>query len=551
MLEKRSRIILAIFTVLIVCLGVRIFYLQVYSGKVLSKSASAQRTVNSEIERPRGQILDRNGIPFTDRNERIIIALKPLLLRGKDEEIGRICEILGVDFYKTKREIEFKTEPLLFDAGREVRDSLLKLNIQGLSVINSLKRYDESSVAKHLLGYLNKVDKVGGAGLEKSYEKTLQTDEEDYIGAVTDAKKNLIRGLGYRINAGGSGKELNVKLTLDYHIQKITEEAMERNKITGAVVIEDVCTGEIVAMASKPDFDQNSVENYLNSPNKELFNRAVASYNLGSIFKIIVTAVMLEANVDPDNELFCPGYIRVGDKEIKCTSYAAGGHGWVNLDQAFALSCNPYFINEGIKLGHKPLLEMGAKFGLGSPTGIKEQGVEESSGRLPDIRRYFSNGDVANISIGQGDILATPLQVADLVATVANGGIKNKINIVDSVIDSEGNKIRDLKVKKWERVIPKQISDGIRRMMEEVTVSGTGKKASLEKFGGAGGKTGSAETGQYIDGNKVVHAWFAGYFPRLNPKYSVAVFVEDGKMGGQVAAPVFEEIAEEIMKKGY
>ncbi|NLD46274.1 MAG: peptidoglycan glycosyltransferase, partial [Clostridiaceae bacterium] len=355
----------------------------------------------------------------------------------------------------------------------------------------------------------------------------------------------------YRIIGTGKEEKQNVKLTIDYHIQKITEEVMDKYGLKGAVVIEDVVSGDIIAMVSKPDFNPNMIEEYLNSSNNELFNRAVASYNLGSIFKIIVLASAYNNNINPQMYYFCPGYVSLGDKEFRCSSYYKGGHGLVSLEEAFASSCNPYFIELGLKVGHKSILETARLFGLDTVTGISHQGINESSGNLPDDNTHFTYGDTANISIGQGDVMATPLQVADIVATIANGGIKNKINIVDSIVDSRGSQIKKIREDNGQRIISKEVCDKIKHLMEEVTITGTGTKANLDAYGGAGGKTGSAETGQYINGEKVVHAWFAGYFPKRNPKYSISVFIENGKSGGTVAAPLFEEIAKNIMNKGF
>jgi len=408
-------------------------------------------------------------------------------------------------------------------------------------------------LARHIIGYVNKSDRIGAAGIEASYENILNSGTDKIVGVITDATDNPLYGLGYRLmDEEKKGKKLNVKLTLDYHIQKIVEEVMTEHNVSGAVVVEDVNSGDIVAMASKPDFDQNRVDEYLDSPGKELFNKAVASYNLGSIFKIIDAASALESHQYLDDKFFCKGYIEVGDKIIKCGSYDTGGHGEVNITRAFALSCNPYFIELSIRMGPERIIEMARKLGFGSITGIKNQGVDESGGSLPDInRKNFTHGDTANMSIGQGEVLATPIQVADLVATVANGGIKNKINIVDSIVDEDGNKVSNIKKQEGRRVMSKKTSDFIRSMMEEVVDTGTGAGVRLEEYGGSGGKTGSAETGLSSEKGNVVQAWFAGYFPRVNPKYSIAVFVEDGRAGNKTAAPVFEAIAEKIMRKGY
>lgn len=326
---------------------------------------------------------------------------------------------------------------------------------------------------------------------------------------------------------------------------------MDRNNVRGAIVVEDVNSGDIVAMASKPDFDQNNVIQYLDSSGNELFNKAVASYNLGSIFKIIDAAVMFEVKNRWEEPYLCTGSIWIGDREFKCYSYKDGGHGFVDLKGAFSLSCNTYFINAALGMEPASLIEMAGRFGLGNYTGIGGQGVDESSGNLPSIDAWFSGGDIANISIGQGEIMATPLQVADLVATIANGGVKNKVNIVDSIVDELDRKVKNIRQKSSKRIISKDVANRIKELMESVVTEGTGTMIDLEEYGGAAGKTGSAETGQYEGGEKVVHAWFAGYFPRNNPRYSVAVLVENGKVGGKTAAPLFQEIAGEIMKKGY
>lgn len=548
MSDKRNLILFSIFFTLFMALAARIFYYQVCIGKTLSSAASAQRITNADLERPRGDILDRSGIPLTDRTKKYTAVLKPLYLKNSPDELSKICEVLELDFYKMKREVEMKREPILFETTSEKKDLILSMSMNGVSFITSLKRYDNTSVARHIVGYLNRADQVGQTGIEKHYEDILKYNKQNTIGVVTDAKNNLVQGLGYRLVKPGSDEgKLNIKLTLDYHIQKIVEDVMNKNNITGAVVVEEVHSGDIAAIASKPDFDQNEVEKHLQSPQNDLFNRAVASYNLGSIFKIIDVALLFSLGEDAEEKYYCHGFIKVGDKEFKCSSYNEGGHGLVDLNTAFAKSCNPYFINMGIKMGYKNIINMAQSFGMGSFTGVKDQGINESRGNLPAVSRYYSYGDIANISIGQGEIMATPLQVADIVATVANGGIKNRINIVDSVTDSDGNIVRNLRNKQGERIISKEVAERIKRLMEEVTVSGTGIEANMEEYGGAGGKTGSAETGH----KGIVHAWFAGYFPQKDPRYSVAVFVENGQYGGKTAAPVFAEIAREMVKKGY
>ena len=572
---------------LFVALLARFAYIQFVSYGELSESAFEQRLSNTQIEKMRGNIIDRNGITFTNRERSYTAFIKTAFIPKSPGEREKVCRTLGISS-DTLNKLTSKSKPTLIETDEAGSKAIKELNTNWVTILNSLKRYDDGTLAKHVVGYLSKKDRVGQSGVERAYEKELRDNSAYEIGTVTDAAKNPIRGLGYRIRDLSSDKKQNVRLTLDYHIQQIVEDALNKYGISGAAVVEDVVTGDILAMASRPDYDQNAVENYLNSSGNELFNKATAAYNLGSVFKIIDAAAFFEnpdiilddaANIAINNNLpgntsenlstgllgsisaggankshfidnghyYCEGAVNINGLIFKCSSYYQGGHGILNMEQAFALSCNSYFIELCQKVGYRELIDMARKFGLGSQTGISGQGVAESAGSLPKSDTYYSQADIANLAIGQGTLLATPLQVADIVATVANGGIKNRVNIVDSVIDDDGNVVREVRVKEGQRVISTYTANSIKKLMEAVTEYGTGTDAGIGLSGGAGGKTGSAETG--IQGK--VHAWFAGYFPKNGPRYSIAVFVENGQLGGKVAAPVFAEIARGMVGKGY
>ncbi|KNY24879.1 peptidoglycan D,D-transpeptidase FtsI family protein [Pseudobacteroides cellulosolvens] len=548
-LNKRFSLVVNFFIIIFVLLVSRIFYIQFFQGEKLDSDASAQRISAATIEKPRGSIVDRNFIPFTNRAVESSLVLEPLLLRGKNEYIQKLSGALGINVEKLKGEIACKKVPIIMEIQPEKIDEAHSLKGRGVSVLNKLKRYGEYSLLAHVLGYLNKTDHVGAAGLEKFYDNDLKASNENSIRIVTNANDKILQGIGCRIKrAGTDGGMLGVKLTVDYHIQKITEDIMAKYSMNGAVVVEDVNTGDIVAMASSPEFNQNDVGRYLKSPLNELFNRAVASYNIGSVFKVVSAAAALESNISLGDDYICNGIIKLGDREFRCSSYDRGGHGKIGFSEAFANSCNTYFIDLGIKVGSKRLITMAEKFGFGKVTGIGSQGVDEAGGNIPSVKDSYTDGDIANMSIGQGGIMATPVQVADMIATVANGGIKNQVNIIDSIIDADGKEVRKVRRSGWNRVISKNTAQKLSEMMAATVEHGTGTKAKPEENFIACGKTGSAETGVYINGEKVVHGWFAGYFPGNNPKYSVAVFVENGKSGGQAAGPIFKEIAEGIFR---
>lgn len=549
---KRIRIILFVFLAIFSCLLTRLFYIQIVGGGGLSKEASAQRVNNVRIESVRGDFLDRSGIKLTGRTQKITAVLKPALLRDQSQIINQLCGILGLEPEKTMEEIQRKNTPILVEIDQETKALITSMNIDGVSFVNSLGRYNTDTKAKHLLGYLNKVDNIGINGLEKLFEKTLNYGKEDSIAVITDGSNDLLTGLGYRIIKDDEKRnsKLDIKLTLDYHIQDIIEKALDSRNLTGAIVVEEVKTGDIVGICSKPDFDPNDIEKYLSNNKRPLYNRAVAQYNIGSVFKLVDLAAIFEQQPDYNMVFSCPGYIQIADTEFKCSSYETGGHGTVDINTALAKSCNAYFINMSLDLGADPILNMCKKFGLGENTALTKQGIGEARGIIPVKADLKNPGDIANMSIGQGQIMATPVQIADMVATIANGGVKNNVNLLDSVVNSSGNKVRDLRETSQEEVISKASADRIMALMEGVVSEGTGKKANMDGYGGAGGKTGSAETGQYIDGEKIIQAWFAGYFPAGSPKYSVAVFIEDGRSGGEAAAPIFAEIGSEIMKLG-
>ena len=553
MLQNRLKRVAIVFLIIFISLVARMFYIQIISSSMLSQKASAQRVSNIEIENVRGDFLDRNGIRFTSRISKITAVLKPLLLKKEaDATLIEICSLTGLDAQKTIEKIRTTKNPILIDVDQETRALIMSKNIEGISFVNSLDRYGTDTKAKHILGYINQVDNVGSFGLEKQYESILNFGKDTTIGVVTDANNNLLDGLGYRVIKPDTkqNKKLDIQLTLDYHIQSIIENALDKRGLTGAVVVEDVSNGNIVGICSKPDFNPNDVQNYLNNNKQPLYNRALAQYNIGSIFKLVDLAAVYEINPSFNEIYNCTGYIQVGNSLIRCSSYEKGGHGEIDISSALANSCNSYFINFSMNLGIEPILSMAQSLGLGKTTGLTLQKIDEAKGVLPNSKDIVNPGDLANISIGQGSVLATPVQIADMVATIANGGNKHNVNIVNCVTDNEGNKIRDLANRSETRVMSKATAQSIRDLMVGVIRSGTGKKANLDGYGGAGGKTGSAETGQLIEGEKVTQAWFAGFFPVTKPKYSVAIFIENGKSGSEAAAPIFQEIGEEIIKKG-
>ncbi|NLM43578.1 MAG: penicillin-binding protein 2, partial [Clostridiales bacterium] len=322
----------------------------------------------------------------------------------------------------------------------------------------------------------------------------------------------------------------------------IVEKVMDDNDVNGAVVVMDIKTGDILAMASHPDYEQDNVKQYINSSGEELINKAIWPYDLGSIFKIVVAASAIESGeIDLNKKYRCDGSIVVGNTTINCSTYDSHKDREITIDEAFALSCNTTFVKIGMELGANTVLDMARKLGLGEKQCFEL--IEEKAGYIP-----MSDEDgIGNISIGQGKIQVTPLQVTSMMSTIANNGIKYSCRLVDELVNEDGRTIKKIERSSPQVVLSPTTAYRLKSMLRDVTIFGTGTEADIgEKYGGSSGKTGTAETG--MDNGNIIHAWFTGYIPSNNPEYAITVFINNGKSGGKTAAPIFRQIGERIIE---
>lgn len=548
-MKKRIVGLLYIITFIFILLTIRLVKLQVVDNKEMFEKVVSQRFISARVNNLRGEIYDRNLIPLTDNDEKSCLIIMPQLIDNAEETSKLISENIGLDYNILLRDIKEK-KPMSFIIDEEKINIIKNKLPKGISITKTTSRYGENSIARHIIGYTNS-DNVGQSGIEKGFDDYLKRNGYQSISVFKDPFNIAIPGLGLRAVETFSNKiKTNVKLTIDYHFQNIIEKAFEKYNYTGAAVLLDVQNGDILAMVSSPTYDQNNVSKYFNSNNKELVNKTLYPYNLGSIFKIIIVEAAFENNTVTEHDIFnCPGYIIVDGQIKKCSKHYGSPAENFDFANAFTVSCNTTFIQTGLKVGYKNIIETARKFGLGQSTGLDAYGFNEDPGFI-QYKNYVSNREIANISIGQGELLATPLQVVNIISIVANDGIKRDINIVDSIIDDDGNIVKNLRKTETQNVFPKENIQKIKKMMSQVTKVGTGIKVNMEDFGGAAGKTSSAETGQYVNGSQIVHAWFAGYFPEDKPKYALAIIVENGQYGSQVAAPIFGEVASEIISTG-
>jgi len=512
------------FLCLLLFLSFRLGYIAIIEGERLSKEATSQRTQKIPFKSVRGIIYDRNMLAITEGQNRLRVAVIP----EECERIELVSSLLGEPINQKGIQI--------FNLNNVNEEHAGLLNMPGVMVFSVSERYNNMGLLSHIIGYTSD---NGGFGIERAFEKQLIASGTDTISTINNANSKAISGLGYKKTDSKTYK--GVKLSIDYHIQKITEKAMDNASLRGAAVVVDVQSGDIVAMASRPNFKQDDLANYLNSTDGELINRAISPYDVGSVFKVLMSAAALEEGVFTDASPFtCNGKFDVFGREFVCNKLI--GHGDISLAEGLAFSCNVVFYQVGLKLGIKRISDYAKYFGFGEKV-LNIDWMGEASGNIPS-NLDATPQDIANISIGQGTVLVTPLQVADMLCTVANDGVRKQLTLVKSIVDDSGI-AKDTKPVIIGRVISTDTAKTLKDILIGAVNFGTGTNAKIDLWG-AGGKTGSAETGWEKDGETMTHGWFAGFFPADRPKYVCVVLSENGKQGGTSAAPVFKEIGEKI-----
>ncbi len=544
----RIRIICMILFMALGCsaLLLRIFYLHVIDGNNLAVEGLSSRIQEFPVTVSRGEIFDCNLIPLTNDSQQYALLFFPGQISDWHDiylKLHRVVELPEDFTIKTNRRTPFRLAKTI---SSKTAEEIRNLCLPGVVVVKETLRYNEEGLAAHVLGYINTADNQGVAGIEKICDSVLRSNNSLYIAAFVDAGNQLIPGLGYKkVRFDAKPQQMNVVLTINNRIQKIVESVMDEDVKKGAVVVLDPYTGEVLAMTSRPKFNANELSKFLMIPTAPLINRSLTSFQPGSVFKLVVACAALEEDVvEPLSKFNDRGYIDVNNIRFKGWDYDQGGRGILTFEQALAYSSNPVFIQVGLSLGAERLIRFAHKAGFGQQTALNFP--NESAGILPNPSSIYA-GDLANISIGQGNIEATPLQVGVFVSSIVNNGVLIRPNIIKSIIDQNYNVIKSQTILKPERVMSAKTAGILRKMMIAATTYGTGKNAYVPGFGSAG-KTGSAETGRRLQGGRGInHAWFAGYGPIIDPKYVIVVFIEDGMSGGEAAAPVFRKIMHQIL----
>lgn len=550
----RRLVWLCLFSLLILSgLGGRLYHLQIVRGPEYARMAFHQRTLSLPVGGRRGQILDRNGEPLTDPRPGWGVAAFPPLIKDAQGAARALADML----YRPELEDDLawatKRDPVWLATGVDegTAKAIQAMGLPGIVAAPVGDRYGAGALARHLVGYINQ--EGGKLGLEQAFEQELAGDAVPSMVAYLDGTGNPLSGLGIRAVVPGRGKApYDVHTTIEMRIQQAVEHVLDRHThpdggpLRGAAVVMDPHTGEVLAMASRPQYEYGDL-----GVGSELLNRAVAGYPPGSIFKAIVAAAALErGEVSLDERFHCPGHYTVDGHRF--TESKEGGHGDITFREAVAQSCNIVFLQIGHeRLGTEALTEAARRFGFGSltgPFGPDHAWSEEQPGAVPEP----DDPGAVQVAFGQATLKVTPLQVARAFAAIANGGKLPPVRLVSQVTSPDGEVMSRPPGGSAERVISRTTALTLQKALSAVTApegKGTGRSAWIEGVGSAG-KTGSAEGGESPDGRQKVHAWFAGYMPAWAPRYVIVVTVEEGQAGGQVAAPIFREIGQAILATG-
>ena len=404
-------------------------------------------------------------------------------------------------------------------------------------------RYGEHQLAQHVVGYTDSSGQ-GAAGVERGYQSLLASQEDGL--SLTFTVDAFGRGVSLEEAKGKTDNPTGVVLTIDQNIQQICEQAGAQYLDQGAVVVMEAATGKLRGVASFPSYSTDTLaEAVADETTTPLINRAFHAYAVGSVFKIVTAAAALEQGISPDFSHNCTGAITIDGTTFRCHHLA--GHGLLDLKGALMESCNPYFIALSQQLDPTRFWQIACGLGFGCSAELGENLIT-ASGVLPDPKELKNSGAMSNFSFGQGNLTATPVQLAVTVSCVVNGGLAPSPSLVEGTTQN-GTDLNTLReTPQPTRVMSEETAailkaDLLACVMEQPDQNATAPNQEYV----AGGKTGTAQTGQLDEnGEEYNNGWFAGFFNAGGTDYTVVVLSQQAESGNLNAAPVFRQIALEM-----
>lgn len=591
-LRRRTTLLYILLVLVFGAIIARLFFLQVIEGERFTYLSENNRVRIKRIAGTRGVVLDRRGQLLVDSRPSFDLLFVAEDTEDPEHTLRQLARYLGREekellaiFEENKKRAAFEEVVIGKDVDwpTVVAVEAHQLELPGVTLRARPRRsYADGPVAAHVLGYLGEIgprqlkvlkdegyalgDEVGQYGLERRWE--------DFLRGQSGGQQVEVDALGRRVRVLHEVTDVpgyTVHLTLDRHLQETAFEALKGKE--GTIVILDVNNGDILAMVSTPAFDPNIFARGIKSEEwqalikdrlRPLNNRATqGQYPPGSTFKVIMAIAGLEEGVlQPESRISDPGFYYFGNRAFR--DWKKEGHGAVDLHKAIVESCDVYFYQAGQRIGIDRIAKWARAFGLGEKTGAALD--DEKSGIVPDsewkrkrFRQPWFPGETLSVAIGQGYLTATPLQLANMMAAIANGGTLYRPRLVNKIESVDGSTVREYGPEKIRTILLKPGTlERVRNGLADVVkgIGGTGG-AARSKIVEIAGKTGTAQVvemkGAYLKSEQLSyfsrdHAWFVSYAPVQNPEIAVVVLVEHGGHGGSAAAPMAKKVIEKYIE---
>lgn len=542
-------------------LTIRLVYLMGFRSDYYYEKAEDLHERERDIKGARGKILDSQGKVLAANKTVCTVSVIHSQVTDPEKVIRVLVDKLGIDEEKIRKKVEkvSSIERIRTNVEKETGDAIREENLDGVKVDEDYRRYyPYGSLASRVLGFTGG-DNQGIIGLEVRYEEILK-GKSGKILTVTDARGIELNGMGEKREEPKAGNNLRISLNADIQ-EFVQQEALrvmeEKQAERVSILLMNPQNGEILACANVPEFDLNDpftlntdtdTSGMTDREKQDLLNRMWRNpclndtYEPGSTFKIITMAAGLEEKVvSLEDRFYCPGYKLVDDRRIHCANRR--GHGSQNFVEGAQNSCNPVFIEVGLRLGVDRYYHYFRKFGLLEKTGVDLPG---EAGTIMHQKKNMGNVELATVSFGQS-FQITPVQLAATVSSLINGGRRITPHFGVAVENPEGNRIEELEYPAKTGILSEKTSQEIRYILEKVVSVGSGKNAAIEGYS-IGGKTATSQT-LPRSANRYISS-FLGFFPAEDPQVLALCIIHDPKgiyYGGTIAAPVVRRIFENIL----
>ena len=560
--KKILVVFLAAFILILYLIG-RLVYLMVFDAEYYQQKAEDLHERERDIKAARGEIIDRNGTVLATNRTVCTISVIHSQIENPEKVIEKLSEFLEMDADQVRKKVEkiSSIERIRSNVDKRTGDKIRNLGLAGVKVDEDFKRYyPYNELASKVLGFTGG-DNQGIVGLEVKYEKYLKGINGKIL-TTTDARGIELDGVAEDRLEPEAGNTL--RISLDYTMQKYALQMAEKVRTEKqadkvGIILMNPQNGEIYAMVNVPEFDLNQPfmlnneetgENLTDEQRQDALNQmwrngcSNDTYEPGSTFKIITASAGLEEGaVHLTDQFSCPGYKVVEDRRIRC--HKVGGHGAENFVQGIQNSCNPVFIEVGLRIGVDRFFDYFRQFGLMDLTGVDIPG---EAGTIMHKKENVGQVELAPISFGQS-FQITPIQLATTVSALVNGGRRVTPHFGMEVLSAEGKKVKTFRYNAKKHIVSEKTSQTMRELLESVVAEGSGKNAYVEGYR-IGGKTATSQT-LPRSANKYISS-FVGFAPADDPQIlgMCVIYNPQGVYyGGTIAAPVIGELFKNILAR--